>query len=97
MYIIIAVVFAFIGGFLVGRASRLKTPDTSSTDTTTGLDPTKSYCWKIVRYHKGTKVFDCIWEKGIYDKRVADKRCARLNDPSQGNEHYYGDYYVEKM
>ena len=82
----------FVIGFIVGK---ILTPSTSSTST--GLDPTRT-CWKIVRYHKGTKEFDCIWASCIYDKRVADKKCARLNDPnSPGNEHLYGDYYVEEM
>lgn len=95
MLTILLVVIAFFGGFIAGRASTLTVSESSSLPEIK-LDPNKSY-WKIVRYHKGTKDFDCIWENGIYDKRVADKRCARLNDPKQGNEHYYGDYYVEKM
>lgn len=86
--------YCFLIGFLIGKLVTLKKDlDTSSTST---LDPTKTY-WKIVRYRKGTKDFDCIWQKLIYDKRVADKMCAKLNDPTQGNEHLYGDYYVEKM
>ena len=86
--------YCFLIGFLIGKLVTLKKDlDTSSTST---LDPTKTY-WKIVRYRKGTKEFDCIWKKLIYDKRVADKMCAKLNDPTQGNEHLYGDYYVEKM
>lgn len=81
--------FSFLIGFLIGKGLN------PSNDT--ALDPTKTY-WKIVRYRKGTKEFDCIWSSCIYDKRVADKKCARLNDPnSPGNEHLYGDYYVEKM
>ena len=86
--------YCFLIGFLIGKLVTLKKAlDTPSTST---LDPTKTY-WKIVRYRKGTKDFDCIWKKLIYDKRVADKMCAKLNDPTQGNEHLYGDYYVEKM
>lgn len=82
----------FVIGFIVGK---ILTPSTSSTST--GLDPTRR-CWKIVRYHKGTKEFDCIWSSCIYDKRVADKKCAMLNDPNgPGNEYLYGDYYVEEM
>lgn len=86
----------FVIGFFVGKILTSNTSSTNSNTTSTGLDPTRT-CWKIVRYHKGTKVFDCIWASCIYDKRVADKKCARLNDPTQGNEHLYGDYYVEKM
>ena len=87
----------FVIGFFVGKILTPSTSSTSSNTTSTGLDPTRS-CWKIVRYHKGTKEFDCIWASCIYDKRVADKKCARLNDPnSPGNEHLYGDYYVEEM
>ena len=87
----------FVIGFFVGKILTSNTSSTSSNTTSTGLDPTRTY-WKIVRYHKGTKEFDCIWASCIYDKRVADKKCARLNDPnSPGNEHLYGDYYVEKM
>ena len=88
----------FVIGFIVGK---ILTPSTSSTDTgvdlVTGLDPTRR-CWKIVRYHKGTKEFDCIWSSHIDDKRVADRICARLNNPNgPGNEYLYGDYYVEEM
>ena len=86
--------FGFLIGFLIGKGLTLKQElDTSSTST---LDPTKTY-WKIVRYRKGTKEFDCIWQKNIYDKRVAEQMCAELNDPSHGNEYRYGDYYVESM
>mgnify|MGYP006988825198 CR=1 FL=1 len=51
--------------------------------------------WKIVRYNKDGS-FDCVWSSGIYDKRVADKKCARLNNPGEGNEYLYGKYVVEK-
>lgn len=89
--------FCFLIGFLIGKRLTLKQElDTSNPNDKDALDPTKTY-WKIVRYRKGTKDFDCIWKKLIYDKRVADKMCAKLNDPTQGNEHLYGDYYVEKM
>ena len=89
--------FCFLIGFLIGKRLTLKQElDTSNPNDKDALDPTKTY-WKIVRYRKGTKEFDCIWKKLIYDKRVADKMCAKLNDPTQGNEHLYGDYYVEKM
>ena len=89
--------FCFLIGFLIGKRLTLKQElDTSNPNDKDVLDPTKTY-WKIVRYRKGTKEFDCIWKKLIYDKRVADKICAKLNDPTQGNEHLYGDYYVEKM
>ena len=89
--------FCFLIGFLIGKGLTLKQElDTSNPSNDTALDPTKTY-WKIVRYRKGTKDFDCIWQKLIYDKRVADKMCAKLNDPTRGNEHLYGDYYVEKM
>ena len=90
--------FCFLIGFLIGRGLTLKQEvDTSNPSNDNTLDPTKTY-WKIVRYRKGTKDFDCIWEKFIYDKRVADKICANLNDPNgEDNAHLYGDYYVEKM
>ena len=87
----------FVIGFFVGKLLTPSTSNTSSNTTSTGLDPTRT-CWKIVRYHKGTKEFDCIWASCIYDKRVADKQCARLNDPNDpGKEYLYGDYYVEEM
>lgn len=54
----------------------------------------KTSFWRIIRYKNGK--FDCVWESGILDKRVADKRCKKLNDPNEGNEHYYGTYVVEK-
>lgn len=54
----------------------------------------KTSYWRIVRYRNGK--FDCVWECGIFDKRVADKRCKKLNDPNEGNECYYGTYVVEK-
>lgn len=54
----------------------------------------KTSFWRIVRYRNGK--FDCVWECGIFDKRVADKRCEKLNDPNEGNECYYGTYVVEK-
>ena len=54
----------------------------------------KTSYWRIVRYRNGK--FDCVWEDGIFDKRVADKRCKKLNDPNEGNECYYGTYVVEK-
>ena len=89
--------FCFLIGFFIGKGLTLKQEHaTSNPNDKDALDPTKTY-WKIVRYRKGTKDFDCIWKKLIYDKRVADKMCAKLNDPTQGNEHLYGDYYVEKM
>ena len=89
--------FCFLIGFLIGKGLTLKQElDTSNPSTDTALDPTKTY-WKIVRYRKGTKEFDCIWQKNIYDKRVAEQMCAELNDPSHGNEYRYGDYYVESM
>ena len=89
--------FCFLIGFFIGKGLTLKQElATSNPNDKDALDPTKTY-WKIVRYRKGTKDFDCIWQKLIYDKRVADKMCAKLNDPTQGNEHLYGDYYVEKM
>ena len=56
--------------------------------------PEKTSYWRIVRYRNGK--FDCVWRNGIYDKRVADKYCKKLNDPNAGNEHYYGTYIVEK-
>ena len=89
--------FGFLIGFLIGKGLTLKQElDTSNPSNDTALDPTKTY-WKIVRYRKGTKEFDCIWQKNIYDKRVAEQMCAELNDPSHGNEYRYGDYYVESM
>lgn len=54
----------------------------------------KTSFWRIIRYKNGK--FDCVWKSGIFDKRVADKRCKKLNDPNEGNEHYYGTYVVEK-
>lgn len=54
----------------------------------------KTSYWRIVRYRNGK--FDCVWESCIFDKRVADKRCKKLNDPNEGNECYYGTYVVEK-
>lgn len=54
------------------------------------------FFWKIVRYKRNGD-FDCIWKSGIYDKRVADAKCAKLNDPEQGNEYRYGTYVVEKF
>ena len=50
--------------------------------------------YRIVRYRNNK--FDCIWRNVIYDKRVADKECARLNNPNCGNEWRYGKYVVEK-
>ena len=89
--------FGFLIGFLIGKGLTLKQElDTSNPNDKDALDPTKTY-WKIVRYRKGTKDFDCIWQKNIYDKRVAEQICAELNDPSHGNEYRYGDYYVESM
>ena len=52
--------------------------------------------YRIVRYNKNGE-FDCIWESFIYDKRVADKRCAKLNNPNEGNEYLYGTYVVESQ
>jgi len=49
--------------------------------------------WRIVRYRNGH--FDCIWKSCLYDKRVADKKCAKLNDPNNSESHY-GTYIVEK-
>ena len=89
--------FDFLIGFLIGEGLTLKQElDTSNPSNDNTLDPTKTY-WKIVRYRKGTKEFDCIWQKNIYDKRVAEQMCTELNDPSHGNEYRYGDYYVESM
>ena len=88
--------FGFLIGFLIGKGLTLKQELDTSNPSNNILDPTRTY-WKIVRYRKGTKDFDCIWSSGIYDKRVADKMCAKLNDPTQGIAHLYGDYYVEKM
>ena len=89
--------FGFLIGFLIGKGLTLKQElDTSNPNDKDALDPTKTY-WKIVRYRKGTKEFDCIWQKNIYDKRVAEQMCEELNDPSHGNEYRYGDYYVESM
>ena len=89
--------FGFLIGFLIGKGLTLKQElDTSNPNDKDALEPTKTY-WKIVRYRKGTKEFDCIWQKNIYDKRVAEQMCAELNDPSHGNEYRYGDYYVESM
>ena len=56
--------------------------------------PEKTSHWRIVRYRNGK--FDCVWKSGIFDKRVADKICKKLNDPNAGNEHYYGTYVVEE-
>lgn len=84
--IVLSVAFSLLAGFAIGRVS--------AGDGTVG-DGDGSY-WNIVRYKKDGS-FDCLWETAIYDKRVADKRCARLNDPNEGNEHLYGVYVVEKF
>lgn len=55
-------------------------------------DEEKTSWYKIVRYKNGE--FDCIWDSIIYDKRVADKRCKKLNDP-KSSESKYGKYVVE--
>ena len=65
--------YCFLIGFLIGKLVTLKKDlDTSSTST---LDPTKTK-WKIVRHRKGTNELDCLWQKNIYDKRVAERMWA---------------------
>lgn len=85
--IVLSVAFSLLVGFAFGRASA---GDGVISDNGDGP------YWNIVRYKKDGS-FDCLWETAIYDKRVADKRCARLNDPNEGNEHLYGVYFVEKF
>ena len=68
--------FGFLIGFLIGKGLTLKQElDTSNPSNDNTLDPTKTY-WKIVRYHKGTKDFDCIWQNS-YTTNELPIRCVQ--------------------
>jgi len=98
---ILALIGAFLFGVLIGAIATagkdIKFSDSYSLPEKVDNDgytkTEKHSYYRIVRYVNNH--FDCIWESRIYDKRVADKRCKRLNDPNQGNEYLYGTYVVE--
>ena len=99
--IIILLILSFIVGVIIGvaiakTAKYVKSDSLFSSSSDRDQDgytqEEKTSCWKIVRYVNGH--FDVVWSSLIYDKRVADKRCAALNDPNS-NEHFYGTYIVE--
>lgn len=101
--LILLLILFFMVGVIIGtvaakylavRAGKYVKSDSSSParDQDGYTQEEKTSYWRIVRYVNGH--FDAVWSSLIYDKRVADKKCAALNDPNS-NEHFYGTYIVE--